>query len=91
VYWDISNVAVIRELIAWIKFQFRVLCNGRVEVWDETGNQKLGEAETYMPVNMIVEPKFFELQVGGYEALLRSIGADGSLIGRPPAVGGLFC
>ncbi len=88
---QISDIAVIRELISWLRFQYCVFCNGSAEVWDETGARKLGESEAYMPVNMFVEPKFFEQHLGTYEALLRAIGANSSLLPRRPAIGGLFC
>lgn len=58
----------IDRVVKFLQFQFCILCNGRVEVWDEKLNTLIGATAGYIPVNMMINPDGFNAQIAKLEA-----------------------
>lgn len=58
----------IERAIKFLRFQFCILCNGRVELWDEKLNTLLGATAGYLPVNMMINPDGFNEQIAKLKA-----------------------
>lgn len=60
----------IREVIAGLRFQRCILGNGQLEIWDTEKNVRLGCTSTFIPVNCMVNFKFFDSAIQELEAML---------------------
>lgn len=58
----------IDRAIKFLKFRFCILCNGRVEIWNEDEESLLGATAGYLPLNMMVDPDAFNAQIARLEA-----------------------
>lgn len=58
----------IDRAIKFLKFQYCILSNGRVEIWDEKTEALIGRTSPYLPLNMMVNPEGFNGQIAELEA-----------------------
>ncbi len=60
----------IRLEIVLLKFQFCILCNGHLEIWDQETERILGRSETCIPVNCFVNHEFYKSELAMLNGLL---------------------
>ncbi|SPK73730.1 conserved protein of unknown function [Cupriavidus taiwanensis] len=65
---EAESPEAIDRAIKFLQFQFCIVCNGHIEVWDEKAISLIGRTDGYIPLNMFVVPDAFEKQIAQLQA-----------------------
>ncbi|MCS3456520.1 hypothetical protein M2366_002626 [Aeromonas sp. BIGb0405] len=77
---DRSSRASVREELALREFLWCMYCNGRIEVWDETGERRMAMSQPCILTNMELSPASHQQHVDELTTLLDQFPSDESVI-----------